>query len=151
MEHSPDYAQYARILGFSEEILTERLKLMPFHLENVAEVYAKFCAANVSRLISPENPPSIAEHGVFLDQEITKQKERYANSRFMYERSSGELVGAVHIKCLLDDIPEMGIWLAPNFQQQGYGKEAYQVMIEWFHVRFPQKFVLEHSTLAQNI
>jgi RimJ/RimL family protein N-acetyltransferase len=96
-------------------ILTAHLRLVPFHLENVPEVYRKFKEVNARFYVNPHMPKDETDERNFLEGEIRKQEAREQLCKFVYERETGEFIGTAGLT-FSDDIPEIGIWLTPQCQ-----------------------------------
>lgn len=90
------------------EILTERLLLKPFHLENLSEIHEKFCRANSEFLINERNPCSLEEERDFLICEIEKHRVGKSLNNFVYRRSDEAFMGVACISEANGSSPELG-------------------------------------------
>ena len=52
---------------------------------------------------------------------------------------------------LPDTNPEIGIWVVPRFQRNGYGKEAYRAMLDWVKENLPDVQTIQHATKITNM
>lgn len=128
---------------------SERLKFSPFHLENVEEVFQKFVRANERYFVNAHMPKTLEDERAFLESEVKRQEEHAILSRFVYEKETGEFMGTVGL-AFHEHGPEIGLWLAPEYQGRGYGSEAYAAMLDWLSANFPEVTEVTHRTLAEN-
>ncbi len=151
MRNIPPHITFHPDTTWKTIITTERLRLVPFHTENVAEVYGKFVRANVDRFVNYNIPADIQAEKIFLEGQIQKEFYKKALSRFIYTTSVNEFLGTIGLHFHDTDGPEIGLWLAPEFQGRGYGSEAYAAILKWMHETYPQYQSVMHRCLEKNI
>jgi len=98
-------------------IVTERLRLVPFHTENVADVYGKFVRANVDRFVNYHIPTDLEDERNFLESQIQNEFHKKMLCRFVYDIATDEFLGTIGLNFQEEGKnPEIGLWIAPEFQ-----------------------------------
>lgn len=128
---------------------SERLEFRPFHLDCVKEVLEKFTRANAEEFICPFTPKNEEEERTFLLGVIATNESGKTDNRFVYRKSDNAFLGTIGLMDLDRDIPEIGLWIAPEYQGNGYGSETYARMLD--HARDEYRVIhLAHHTLRKN-
>ena len=116
----------------------ERLELRPWGSEDACRVAEVMQDRSMHRFLALPDPYTEADAAHFVG-EMTRSPRAEGSGLecAVVERSNGQVVGSAALRLAGD--PEIGYWIAPDAQGNGYAAEATLMMAEWaFGVGLPR-------------
>ena len=118
---------------------TARLRLTELN-HNFAQEILNSNTGNVRDYFIPfENIDEVTE---WIDEYKKLKAKSEKLELVITEKSNNELIGMVALDNLLTDRPEIRLWIAKKYQNQGYAKEACEVYCNQFKKQNPNKRII---------
>jgi len=120
------------------ELAGPRLRLRPWYDSDVPDLVAALATPNVHEFIALPNPYTRVDAERFV-RRIARRARTDATGLecAVIETSTGRLVGSAALRFVGD--AEIGYWIAPDAQGNGYAAEATTVLTDWaFSVGLPR-------------
>ncbi len=125
-----------------EKIVTSRLELIPFKLEIVQAAIAG--NDELARVMGVKVHPNLfGEDIIEILPKIVDMLHKYPLQRkwgwghLVIHKENNILIGHISLRIITDDTGsptgrlKLGYFIVPCYQQQGYGTEASQAMVDW--------------------
>ncbi len=111
----------------AQRIETPRLTLARFEMTDAQDVFGCITPA-VTRFMAWDPPVSFDE---FKSGCETRLQSRDQIQFVIRRKDTGECLGIAGVEGLIEDLPELGIWMKEAAQSQGYGREAVEAVARW--------------------
>lgn len=110
-------------------IISGRMKIIPFEMKYLNDYYSGF-NAEITKFQWPDPFKSI-EDAKFMLQEFLNEMDREETLLFSLLSKTDEFLGSVEIHGLIEDCPEVGIWIIEPEQNKGYAYEALNAVLDY--------------------
>ena len=123
-------------------IRSERINIVPFEMKYLNHYFNGF-NAEITNFQWPDPFESIDDARSTL-QEFLNEMERDETLLFSILSKNGEFLGSVEIHGLVEECPELGIWIIESVQNNGYAYEALNAVLDYVRSKFEKtKFYYE--------
>lgn len=132
-------------------IISEQVNIVPFEMKYLNDYYGGF-NAEITKYQWPDPFESI-ENAKSMLQEFLNEMKRGETLLFSVLSKSDTFLGSVEVHGLVEDCPELGIWITEAEQNKGYAYEALNAVLDYVCSKYGKvKFLYEadirniHST-----
>lgn len=115
-------------------IKTERLSIVPFEMKYINDYFNEF-NAEITKYQWPNPFESIDDAKETL-RKFMDEMDRNETLILSVLSKNGEFLGSVEVHGLIEDCPELGVWIAAAEQNKGYAYEALNAVLEYVRVKF---------------
>ena len=115
-------------------IKTERLNIVPFEMKYLNEYFNGF-NAEITKYQYP-NPFESVEDARATLREFMDEMDRNETLIFSILLEDGEFIGSVEVHGLIENCPELGVWIITSEQNKGYAYEALNSVLEYVRSKF---------------
>ena len=115
-------------------IKTERLNIVPFEMKYLNEYFNGF-NAEITKYQYP-NPFESVEDARATLREFMDEMDRNETLIFSILSKNDEFVGSVEVHGLIENCPELGVWIITSEQNKGYAYEALNSVLEYVRSKF---------------
>lgn len=113
-------------------IHSERIRIVPFEMKYLNEYYSGF-NGEITKYQWPDPFESIEDARAML-QEFLNEMDRGETLLFALLSKDGQFLGSVELHGLMEDCPELGVWIIEPEQGKGYAYEALSATLEYVRV-----------------
>jgi RimJ/RimL family protein N-acetyltransferase len=116
---------------------TDKIRVIPFNMKYLKDYHENF-NGEIARFQWPdpfENEYAARE----VLQEFLDEMERDETLIFSVIDADDRFVGSVEMHGLLDDCPELGVWIVESEQGKGYAFEALNFILDYAHEKYGKK------------
>ena len=110
-------------------IETKRLRIVPFEMDHL-EAYFNGFDTEVTKYQYPEPFDSIEDAKDFLQGFIDEMNNKEMLFLSILD-TENKFVGSVEVHGLVEDVPELGIWITKDQQRRGYAYEALSAVLDY--------------------
>lgn len=111
------------------DLRTERLVIQPFRDEFLEDYYREF-TDEITRYQYPDAFPDL-EAARSLVHEFVADMERGNMLELVILTPNGEFLGSMEAFGLMEETPEVGLWLKSSAHGKGYGYEALKALLDY--------------------
>ena len=113
-------------------IETPRCILEPFRMEwiDVSDLQKAFIEANENFYVS-ELHPTLEQERDFIAQTIEDRKNWKNFECYIFDKTSGNLIGCMGMNSLDTSEPNLGLWIRKELHWKWYGTEVYTAFLSW--------------------
>lgn len=115
-------------------IPSERINIVPFEMKYLDDYYGGF-NAKITKFQWPDPFESIEDARSML-QEFLNEMEREETLIFSLLSKNGEFLGSVEIHGLIENCPELGVWVIESEQNKGYAHEALDAVLDYVRSKY---------------
>lgn len=108
---------------------SERIRIVPFEMKYLDNYFSGF-NAEITKFQWPDPFESI-EDARFMLQEFLNEMDREETLLFSILSKNDDFLGSVEIHGLIEDCPELGIWIIESEQNKGYAYEALSLVLDY--------------------
>lgn len=106
------------------------LKLTPIDVSNISDII-EHNTGNVREFFIPFESKEEVNKWIIEQQEKMKIGEKI--ELVIVDKKSSEFIGMVSLDNLLNNTKiEPRLWIAPRYQNKGYGKQSLKLLIDWY-------------------
>lgn len=110
-------------------ITSKRVNIVPFEMKYLNNYYGGF-TAEITKYQWPDPFESIEDAKSML-QEFLNEMERGETLLFSVLSKNDAFLGSVEVHGLIEDCPELGIWITESEQNKGYAYEALNAVLDY--------------------
>lgn len=121
-------------------ILTDRLRLVPLSREYADIIFKEF-TPEITRFMFPKSPSKIEETQEYIDAEIPKIKNGEELPVVIFDKNTGEFLGAGGAHALQTATPALGIWIKKSAHGNKYGREAVKGLKDWIDKNISYNYI----------
>lgn len=123
-------------------IISERINIVPFEMKYLNDYYSGF-NDEVTKYQWPDPFESIEAARSIL-QEFLNEMVHEETLLFSLLSKNDTFIGSVEVHGLIEDCPELGIWIIESEQNKGYAYEALNAVLDYVHSKYNKtKFFYE--------
>lgn len=120
------------------KISNENIKLIPIDLSNTQNILTHN-TGNVRDFFIPFN--SSAKVKEWISEQREKMKIGEKIELVIIENVTNSFIGMVSLDNLTSDKVEPRIWISEKYQNQGYGKQSLNLLIQWYKITENPKLI----------
>ena len=115
-------------------INSERINIVPFEIKHLNDYYSGF-NAEVTKYQWPDPFESIEAARSIL-QEFLNEMVHEETLLFSLLSKNDAFLGSVEVHGLIEDCPELGIWIIESEQNKGYAYEALNAVLDYVRSKY---------------
>lgn len=130
------------ICGGITMVISERTHIVPFEMKYLNDYYEGF-NAGITKYQWPD-PFESVEAAKSMLQEFLNEMKRGETLLFSVLSKNDVFLGSVEVHGLVEDCPELGIWITESKQNKGYAYEALNAVLDYVCIKYGKtKFFYE--------
>ena len=115
-------------------ITSERIDIVPFEMKYLDDYYSGF-NAEITKFQWPDPFESIEDARSML-QEFLNEMDREETLLFSVLSKNDTFLGSVEVHGLIEDCPELGVWIIESEQNKGYAYEALDAVLDYVCAKY---------------
>ena len=115
-------------------ITSERIHIVPFEMKYLDDYYSGF-NAEITKFQWPD-PFECIEDARSMLQEFLNEMDREETLLFSVLSKNDTFLGSVEVHGLIEDRPELGVWIIESEQNKGYAYEALNAVLDYVRAKY---------------
>lgn len=115
-------------------IISERVNIVPFDMKYLDDYYSGF-SAEITKFQWPD-PFEIIEDARSMLQGFLNEMDREETLLFSVLSKNDTFLGSVEVHGLIEDCPELGVWIIESEQNKGYAYEALDAVLDYVRAKY---------------